>query len=221
MSELLSKTEVIMTDAIVFLGIQGSGKGTQAGLLAQRMCFQHINIGDLLRQEVSIGSAVGDAVGHIIERGDLVKDTIVFDMIDTSVEPGCKGIIFDGFPRTLSQAEHLVEHYNLIQVYYLELSEEDAIHRIEGRLVCTNCGENYHTQHKPPSVPGICDICGSALATRADDEPEAIAKRVKAFYERTFILKSFFEKRDSITSIPACKSVEEIQELILEDISKR
>ena len=133
----------------------------------------------------------------------------------------CLGIIFDGFPRTLNQAEHLVKHHNLICVYYLELSEEEAILRIEGRLVCTNCGENYHTHHKPPKVEGICDICGSELVTRSDDEPDAIAKRVKAFYQRTFVLKSFFEKRNTIITIPACKSVEEIHELIYEDISKR
>ncbi|HNQ43322.1 MAG TPA: nucleoside monophosphate kinase [Candidatus Cloacimonadota bacterium] len=173
-----------MIDAIVFLGIQGSGKGTQAKLLAERTGFQHINIGDLLREQVNLGTELGIEVKSVITRGELVSDHLVFKVVEASLCPGCPGIIFDGFPRNQAQAEHLVSHYRLARVYYLDLSESEALSRMQGRQVCSKCGANYHLTNHPPAQPGVCDICNGALIIRADDAPEAIACRIKAFFRR-------------------------------------
>lgn len=207
-----------MIDAIVFLGIQGSGKGTQAELLAQHTGFLHVNIGDLLREQVSLGTEIGAQVKRIIQRGELAPDEVVFELVDRAIASCCDGIIFDGFPRTLVQADFLMHHYHVIRVYYLDLAKSEAIDRIQGRLICIPCGTNYHIRNHPPKQEGICDTCGGKLITRGDDSPEAIEKRVSAFYEETYMLKSFFEARGTLVSLPATKSIEEVETMILEDI---
>ena len=207
-----------MKDAIVFLGIQGSGKGTQAELLAQHTGFLHVNIGDLLREQVSLGTEIGAQVNSIIQKGELAPDEIVFELIDRRIAECCDGVIFDGFPRTLVQAEFLMQHYHLIRVYYLDLKKVDAIKRIQGRKVCSKCGTNYHITNHPPKKSGICDACGGKLFTRGDDAPSAIRKRVAAFYEETYVLKQYFEQKGELKTLPALKSIQEVQDLIIEDI---
>ena len=206
-----------MLDAIVFLGIQGSGKGTQAKLLACHTGYQHVNIGDLLREQVNLATPIGLQVQGIISQGDLVSDELVFKLVDESLDEDCRGIIFDGFPRTLPQALHLVEHYNVARVYYLDLKEHDALSRMAGRRVCSKCGENYHLQNHPPKIDNICDSCGGELILRTDDSPAAIAKRVQAFYEETFALTEFFEQRGILISISANAEIKEIESMILLD----
>jgi adenylate kinase len=206
-----------MTDAIVFLGIQGSGKGTQAKLLAEQTGFQHINIGDLLREHISLATDIGKRVSRTITKGSMVPDELVYELIQASLHEECPGIIFDGFPRTLPQAEHLVKHYRLARVYYLDLSEERAIARMEGRRVCKDCGSNFHLVSHPPKQEGICDECGGTLITRADDAPAAIKKRIKGFFAETFALKSYFEKLSVLISIPADNPVSEVQSIIWAD----
>ncbi|MCB5261199.1 MAG: nucleoside monophosphate kinase [Candidatus Cloacimonetes bacterium] len=207
-----------MKDAIVFLGIQGSGKGTQAELLAQHIGFLHVNIGDLLREQVSLGTEIGAEVKSIIQKGELAPDEVVFGLIDTRLEACCDGVVFDGFPRTLFQAEFLMHHYRVTRVYYLDLKKSEAIQRIQGRIVCSQCGTNFHLRNHPPQKKGICDLCGGKLFTRGDDSPSAIQKRVAAFYEETFILKSFFENKGMLITLPATKSIKELETMILEDI---
>ncbi|MCB5253650.1 MAG: nucleoside monophosphate kinase [Candidatus Cloacimonadaceae bacterium] len=207
-----------MIDAIVFLGIQGSGKGTQAKLLEQRTGFQHVNIGDLLREQVSLGTDIGDDVKSTIQKGELAPNEVVFGLIDGSLKADCRGVIFDGFPRTLTQARYLIDHYNLVRVYYLDLKKDEAIQRIHGRRVCSQCGTNYHMLHHPPKKEGICDLCGGKLITRDDDSPKAIQRRVAAFFRKTYTLRSFFQDKGVLKNLPAAKSITEIQNMILEDI---
>lgn len=207
-----------MIDAIVFLGIQGSGKGTQAELLAQHNGFQHVNIGDLLREQVSLGTEIGGDVKSTIQKGELAPNDVVFGLIQGSLKAGCRGVIFDGFPRTLAQAKYLTDHYKLVRVYYLDLKRDEAILRIQGRRVCSQCGTNYHMLHHLPKKEGICDDCGAELITRSDDSPKAIQRRVAAFYRKTYTLRSFFENNGVLMNLPAEKSIKEIQNMILEDI---
>nr|MDK2850716.1 adenylate kinase [Candidatus Cloacimonadota bacterium] len=207
-----------MIDAIVFMGIQGSGKGTQAKLLAVKTGYQHINIGDLLRKEGTKDTDLGKQVKSTIQLGDLVPDKIIFALIQDAVSDDCSGIIFDGFPRNLSQAEYLVQNFRVMRVYYLDLEESVAIDRIKGRRVCSQCGTNYHLTNEPPKKDSVCDLCGGVLITRSDDSPKAVEKRVQAFFEETFVLKDFFEKRGVLIVLPAERSIAEIQKQILSDL---
>lgn len=208
-----------MIDVIVFLGIQGSGKGTQAKLLAEKTGYQHVNIGDLFREQIALGSELGDKVKAIITSGALVSDALVFELVNSALKSQSKGVIFDGFPRTEAQAEFLLEHYHVKRVYYLELSEADAIARIEGRRICQDCGENFHLQNRKPLHPGICDSCGGKLIQRADDAGEAIRKRVGEFYAQTFALKEIFAKQGLLKEISALNTISEVSQAISEDLA--
>jgi len=201
-------------DAIVFLGIQGSGKGTQAKLLADKLGFTHINIGDLFRKHIKEGSELGKTVAEIIKNGDLVQDDLVFDLVDATITGKCKGLIFDGFPRTLAQAEFLLKHYHVIKVFYLDLSEKEAIRRIKSRLVCKNCGANFNMDNPQPLVEGICDHCHGELFSRPDDHPTAIHKRFTEFFRETYPLKHYFQKQHLLCSIKTDRPIE----IILSDL---
>jgi len=201
-------------DCYSFIGIQGSGKGTQAEMLSKFLNYKHINIGDLFRYHITHQTDIGLEVQRIIQNGDLVPDNLVFNLINLSFDGGFKGIVFDGFPRTMPQAEYLVKHYNLLKVFYLELSKLKAIERISARRVCGVCQENYNVITKPPEIKDICDICGSELIIRIDDQEEAIEKRFNQFYIQTLPLKIHFENNKLLTVINADKSVEDIFEQI-------
>ncbi|MDD4310518.1 MAG: nucleoside monophosphate kinase [Candidatus Cloacimonetes bacterium] len=207
-----------MIDVIVFLGIQGSGKGTQAKLLAEKTGYQHVNIGDLFRQQIAKGTEMGLKVKAVLARGDLVVDELVFLLVNTSLEEDCPGIVFDGFPRTLAQANYLVANYRLKKVFYLDLSEEDAIARIEARRVCSVCGETYNLLSAAPKQADTCDKCGGKLKQRSDDTGDAIRQRVSEFYTQTFALKEFFVHTGLLSTIPASLGIKEIEQKISREL---
>jgi len=198
-----------------FLGIQGSGKGTQAVQLSSELNYQHINIGDLFRYHVKKQTPIGIKVQQIIQRGELVTDEVVFELVKASTDTKAQGIVFDGFPRTIAQAEYLLKHYELNRVFYLELSEAAAINRISARRVCQNCQENYNLNTQPPKISGICDECGGKLMIRQDDKPEAIHKRFEEFYEQTMPLKEFFSSHGLLSAISGEQPITEIFSQIL------
>ena len=206
-------------DVVVFLGIQGSGKGTQAMLLAKKLEYTHINIGDIFRKHISEGTELGKQVEHIIHAGELVSDELVFDLVNATITGKCKGLIFDGFPRTKAQAEFLLTHYNVLRVYYLEIGEAEALDRISTRLVCKGCGSNFNNKSHLPMVEGICDHCGHKLMIRPDDKPAAIHKRFKEFFKETHPLKGFFAERNLLMELHASSPIKEITTAITKDIA--
>ncbi len=190
-------------DAIVLFGIQGSGKGTQALLLSKQISYQHINIGDALRMQVSAHTELGQEVKTVIESGSLVEDDLIFRLLGQIIDPEAKGIVFDGFPRTIAQAEYLSQIYHVKLSIYLDLSEENALIRMSSRRICSSCKANYNLISQAPKQEGKCDHCGSRLEQRKDDSPDAIHKRFAAFYRETFPLIEYFERRGILEKVDA------------------
>jgi adenylate kinase len=201
-----------------FIGIQGSGKGTQAIKLSKYLNFQHINTGDLFRNHIINQTELGKHIQSIIAMGDLVSDDIVFELVQTSVDVKTKGLIFDGFPRTVLQAEYLLQHYEVKRVYFLQLDEQIALERISSRRICSKCPENYNIITKPSLKANICDKCGSPLIVRQDDQPEAVRKRFRLFHEETRPLIELFRDRGVLSIINANQQVEEIFGRIISEI---
>lgn len=206
---------------IVLFGIQGSGKGTQAKRLSEALGYNHINIGDLLRDQVARRTALGLKVKGIISSGALVDDHLIFDLVESVLEKNVNGIIFDGFPRTLAQADYLVHHFNVHEVFFLNLSEEEAIKRISSRRVCPKCATNFNVHTKKPRLEGICDVCGTELEMRADDTPEAIHRRFEEYFEQTHQLIHYFEDIQLLFKVDASQSETEIFFDIRKQLSKK
>lgn len=207
-------------NSIIIFGIQGSGKGIQAKLLSARLGYQHIDIGDLLRYHISHHTAIGQQIQSAISRGELMPDVLIFQLIKSTLDKMAHGIVFDGFPRTLAQAEYLIKHFKVQMAFYLQLDEDKAIARIQNRRVCKSCGANYNLNSHKPQHDGICDRCGSELIVRMDDTPEAMAKRIQAFYQQTQGLMGYFENHGLLRVIDADKTPEAISDSLLEALGK-
>jgi len=193
---------------IVFLGPPGAGKGTQAESISRREKIPHISSGNLLREAVDAGTETGKKARNYIEKGLLVPDQIVVDIIkDRILKNDCKvGFVLDGFPRTLSQAKVLDEMLGnlgnrLDMVFYFSVSKESVVQRLSGRLICGACGANYHKIYVPSSKDGLCDKCGGKLNQRADDKPETILERLRVYHEQTEGLIDYYEKSGILREI--------------------
>ena len=184
---------------VVLLGPPGSGKGTQAAALADRLGFQHLATGDLLREEVKNKTRLGMEAKSFMEKGELVPDKLILEMVSSHLKPETS-YLWDGFPRTEAQAVGLdallaVRNLSVDLAVLLEVPDEVIIRRISGRLFCPGCGANYQRQSMPPEKPGVCGHCGSRLETRADDRPEVVAKRLAVYCEKTAAVTGFYEKQ--------------------------
>lgn len=212
---------------LILLGPPGAGKGTQARMLEDRFGLVQLSTGDLLRAAVAAGTGAGQAAKAVMEAGGLVSDQIVIDILsDRLADPDCAaGVILDGFPRTIAQAEALSELLAArgTQVHAaISLEVEDAamITRISGRFTCGNCGEGYHDSFKPTEQDGICDKCGSSdMKRRADDNAETVAERLKAYHTQTAPLIAFYKKTGTLQTVNAMGKINEIT-LTLRDIVK-
>lgn len=207
---------------VVFLGPPGAGKGTQAETICKVKKIPHISSGNLLREAVENGKETGVKAKTFIEKGQLVPDEIVVDIIkDRIVKDDCeKGFILDGFPRTLSQAKVLDEMLaklsnKLDLVFYFAVSEESVVNRLSGRRICGNCGANYHITFVPSSKDGTCDKCGGKLNKRADDKPETILERLKVYREQTESLIQYYKKNGVLREIACDANIEAITKNIL------
>jgi len=206
---------------IVFFGPPGSGKGTQAQILSQEGGFMHVSTGDLLRHEIDSGSSLGKKAKEIVDKGHLVSDEIVSEMIENMLSVKAeKDIILDGFPRTLKQAIDLDNLLALQQrkvdlVADFVIGSQDLLARITGRYVCKTCRAVYHRVTHPPKVEGVCDRCnGQDFQRRGDDNPEVILSRLKVYEEETAPVRSYYEGQDKLRKVDAMKSVAAISDQI-------
>ncbi|MDK2798988.1 MAG: adenylate kinase [Clostridiales bacterium] len=184
---------------LIILGAPGAGKGTQAEILSQKFNIPTISTGEIIRNAIRQGTALGNEAKQYIDRGLLVPDSVVIDIIkDRLHEDDCKnGFILDGFPRTVPQADALTKMgITIDKVLSLEVPEEKIIQRISGRRQCNECGATYHVIYKPPKQENKCDVCGGELIMRKDDAPETVKNRLRVYHEQTEPLKDYYKNKD-------------------------
>ena len=189
---------------IVLLGAPGSGKGTQAEKISDRLGIPAISTGNILRSAIREGTEVGIKARTFVEAGQLVPDDLVVSLVRERLEqPDCqKGFILDGFPRTIAQAEVLGgAGVELDAVLSLEVPDSEIEERMTGRRVCPDCGASFHLRHNPPSREGLCDSCGAVIVIRADDAPETVRSRLLTYHEQTEPLKGFFERAGKLRMV--------------------
>ena len=202
---------------IILLGAPGAGKGTQASVVAQKLNLVHIASGDLFRQALEQGTELGIQAKSYMKRGTLVPDEITTQMIlERMSAPDCEnGVILDGFPRNLRQAEALdkalVQLAKAIdKVVYIKVSEEELLKRLTGRWICRNCQAPYHAVDSPPRVQGKCDKCGGELYQRPDDTAQTIKKRLEVYFAETAPLIDYYARRGKLLEIDGVGSVDEV-----------
>ena len=205
---------------IILLGAPGAGKGTQARILVEGRGMVQLSTGDMLRAARTSGTEMGQKVAAIMDAGQLVTDEIVIGLIAEQIDsdhPGhAGGFIFDGFPRTLAQADALGalldrKGLTLDAVVELRVDDEALVDRITGRYTCGNCGEVYHDRTKPTKVPGTCDVCGSHdLKRRADDNEDSLRQRLLEYYKKTSPLIGYYHAKGNLKVVDGLQPMDEV-----------
>jgi adenylate kinase len=206
---------------LVLLGPPGSGKGTQGERLQEELRLPYYATGDILRAAVREGSELGRAAKEYMDRGDLVPDELIVDMIAARIDSteAADGFILDGFPRTATQAKALAEKLEslgraLTAVLLIDVSDEEVVRRLGGRRTCVENGHVFHVEFNPPQQDGVCDIDGSELITRDDDEPEVIRHRLEQYHAKTAPLVEHYVGQGLLRRIGGTASPEEVCEEI-------
>ncbi len=194
---------------VVLLGGPGAGKGTQAEKLLEDRNLEHLATGDILRDEVDKGTELGLKAKEYMDKGELVPDELVVDMVEKRLS-GPEGYLFDGFPRTLTQAKKLEAVIDLDLVAYIKIEESESVRRLSSRRVCAECGRIYNTLFKPPETEGTCDECGGDLYQRDDDKPEVIRDRFETFLDETAPLIDFYREKGLLEEIDGEQKPEEV-----------
>ncbi len=201
---------------IVFLGPQGSGKGTQAQLLSAVLKLPSVSTGDMFRREIAQSTELGAMISTYVNQGLLVPDDITTGVVAMRLkQPDVKnGVILDGYPRNLNQAQALAEITKVDHVFFIDISDDEAVSRIHGRIVC-NCGLSYHQKFNPPKQNMICDACGKQLYHRRDDDAElALRKRLEIYHREIKQLLDFYQEQNVLRQIDGSGNINEVAELI-------
>ena len=220
---------------LIFLGPPGAGKGTVAQAVMNKYKLLQLSTGDLIRAEVASGSALGKALEKVINAGQLVGDDLMSEMLKKDLagkiaSKDFKGIILDGFPRTIPQADMLSNilldfGQELTAVIYIESSKENVVKRLSSRWTCAKCKKVYNTVSLPSKKPGICDDDGAKLIQRDDDKPETIAKRFDTFLEKTSPLIKYYSKKGLLYkydgNVPPAASVEAAEKIIAKIVADK
>ena len=202
---------------IIMLGAPGAGKGTQAKLIAEKYGVPHISTGDIFRANIKNGTELGKEAKEYMDKGLLVPDELTVRLLlDRVAQDDCKnGYVLDGFPRTIPQAEVLDKE--LIKLgdsvdfaVDVDVPDENIIRRMSGRRACLNCGATYHIVNIPPKKEGICDVCGSELVLRDDDQPETVKNRLKVYHEQTQPLIEYYTGKGVLRTVDGTLPMEEV-----------
>jgi adenylate kinase len=200
----------------VIMGVQGSGKGTQARMLAADLDLVHIAVGDILRWNVQYHTKLGAQVRRTMAAGLLVSDDLVEGVVEDRLgqHDWNYGFIIDGFPRNERQAEFFLESYDLDGVIHLDLPDGEVRRRVLARRLCSGCGMDYNLIASSPRVAGRCDACGAALVPREDDTEAALAVRLREYHEKTNPVLAIFGRKEYVATIDAAPGREQIQQEI-------
>ena len=213
---------------IILLGAPGAGKGTQAAYISERYGVPQISTGDMLRAAVAAGTELGRKAKEVMDRGDLVSDNIIIGLVKERIEePDCEnGFLFDGFPRTIAQADALREAgVDIDAIVELDVDDEQIVHRMAGRRVHPASGRVYHVDYNPPKSAGVDDVTGEPLVQRADDAEETVRRRLEVYRDQTRPLVEFYGKlaegRDDLAyhRVAGVGSVDDITSRVLEALS--
>jgi adenylate kinase len=211
----------------VFLGLPGAGKGTQARVLSERLDIPQVSTGDILREYVQEGTRLGIDARRFMDRGEYVPDVLVVRMVEERLgEPDAsKGFILDGFPRTVRQAEELdrvlEEHQTpLTAVIKFTISDATGIRRITGRYTCPTCKRTYHQEFRPPANDLLCDVDGTPLEKRSDEDELTVKRRLAIYREQTQPLEQYYADRGLLHEIDAEGPLDEVTERMLAAIEE-
>jgi adenylate kinase len=205
---------------LVLIGAPGSGKGTQGDHIAEDFNLPKISTGVLLREEMAAKTKIGHEISQVMSSGGLVDDATVLAVLKSKMKDRkyLHGVILDGFPRSVVQAEGLDDllaefgkQFKLIAIHINVSDEDKIVERISNRYYCVQCGTNYNKLYKNPKVPGTCDVCGGhKFAVRDDDKPEIVRSRLRAYYEKTKPLLAYYNVRGVLLNVDGHASEDEI-----------
>jgi len=202
---------------MIFLGLPGAGKGTQAKKVSAKYNIPHIATGDIFRNAIKNETSLGKKAKNYIDKGELVPDEVTIGIVRNRLqEDDCQnGFILDGFPRTINQAEALnkiMEELNteLDLALYIKVSEKELIKRLSGRRVCEDCGATYHVEFNPPEKEGICDKCGGKLIQRSDDKEKTVKNRIEVNREKTEKLIKYYEAEGILKTIESNGGIDQV-----------
>jgi len=204
---------------VVILGPPGAGKGTQAELLSKELGVPKLSMGDILRKAVKEKTPLGEEAQRYMKEGKLVPDELILKLLEEKIEKVAEdaGFVLDGFPRNLRQAQILNNFLesrgkNLDWAIYLKVGEEEIVNRLRHRLICSKCGKVYRKDEIKQDR--ICEECGSQLAKRKDDDPHTIKERIKVYFEHTFPLVKYYQKKGILKEVEGEGKEEEVYERI-------
>jgi adenylate kinase len=213
---------------IILIGAQGSGKGTQAEMLSQALGIPHVASGDLFRKAIDEKTELGLKAKAYLDRGELVPDDLTVAMVLGRLEePDCaQGVLLDGFPRTVAQAQALDEGLQragkqIDLAIYLRVPREELLRRLSGRFICRANQHVYNIYTRPPKVAGVCDLDGSELYQRPDDVGEAVQRRLDIFFNETIQLLDYYGSQHKLEEVDGNQSIDQVQRSLLETIRKR
>ncbi len=213
---------------LIILGPPGAGKGTQATFIASEFNIPHISTGDMLREAIKKGTNLGQKAKEVMDAGNLVSDDLIIELVKERIsESDCsQGFLFDGFPRTIPQAEALeVNNIQIDGVIELKVPDDEILKRMSGRRIHLNSGRTYHVDFNPPLIEGLDDETGEELIIRKDDEPETVKDRLKVYWKQTQpLIEHYLGNKENSKldyfAVEGTLSVQEIKKNIKEFLSK-